>query len=213
VQANACEAGVMPKLKRSSISVQANACEAGVMPELKPFQVFINTFLLVAGMAFGLPAWAHGGEDHGDAPAPVMAVETAPRAVAESDEFELVAVLNGGKLTLYLDRFATNEPVADAQVEVESGALKVAAAQVAPGVYALPGEDFVSPGKYPLTISVQAGDSADLLATTLDLAKPVAGVEHAHSWIEWVKWGISGALLIAAAGLVVVRRHKKNRNI
>lgn len=167
-------------------------------------------FLLIAAIAFALPAWGHGGEDHGDAPAPAMAVAAAPRAVAASDEFELVALLEGGKLTLYLDRFATNEPVADAQVEVESGAFKAGATQVAPGVYALPGAAFAGPGKHPLTISVEAGDTADLLATTLDLARPAAGVEHAHTRGEWAVWGASGALLLAAAALLAMRRRKKN---
>ncbi len=169
-----------------------------------------NIFPFVVAMALALPAWGHGDEDHGDAPAPAMAVEAAPRAVAVSDEFELVAVLRGGKLTLYLDRFATNEPVADATVEVESGALKAVATQVAPGVYALDGASFAKPGKYPLTISVQAGDSADLLAATLDLAGAADGVAHAHSEGEWAVWGVSGALLLVAAVLLALRR-KKNR--
>lgn len=167
--------------------------------------------LLVAAMALALPAWGHGGEDHGDAPAPVMAVEAAPRAVAASEEFELVVVSQGGKLTLYLDRFATNEPVADAQVEVESGALKAVATQVAPGVYALGGASFAKPGKYPLTISVQAGDSADLLAATLDLSAPAGGVAHAHSKSEWAVWGVSGALLLVAAALLALWRGRKDR--
>jgi hypothetical protein len=165
----------------------------------------------VAIAVFALSAWAHGGEDHGEGAAPAMTDNVAPRASAQTDEFELVAVLADGKLTLYLDRFASNEPVPDAQIEVESGALKAVAAQVAPGVYTLPGGAFVQPGKYPLAISVQAGDVADLLTATLDLAQPAAGVEHAHGWSEWAVWGASGALLLAGVGLVVMRRHKQNR--
>lgn len=168
-----------------------------------------NTFVVAA--FFALPAWAHGDEDHGDGAKPAMAADSAPRASAQTEEFELVAVVEGGKLTLYLDRFATNEPVADAQIEVESGALQAVATQVAPGVYSAPGEAFAKPGKYPLAISVQAGDTSDLLTATLDLAMPVAGVEHAHGWGEWTVWGASGALLLAGVGLVAVRRRKKNR--
>ena len=140
-----------------------------------------------------------------------MAGDVAPRTSAQSDEFELVAVLAEGKLTLYLDRYADNAPVPDAEVEIESGAFKAVAAQVAPGVYTVPGQAFAQPGKYPRTISVQAGDAADLLTATLDLAPPAAGVEHAHGWGEWTVWGASGALLLAGAGLVAVRRRKMNR--
>ena len=89
---------------------------------------FIATAFLASAAA------AHGGEDHGDGAAPAIAGDVAPRAAAQSAEFELVAVLTEGKLTLYLDRYADNAPVPDAEVEVESGSFKAVAAQVAPGV-------------------------------------------------------------------------------
>lgn len=177
----------------------------------------INQFLATALVAiFSLSAWAHGGEDHGSEAAPAPSAALAPRAAAATDEFELVAVLEGRKLTLSLDRFATNEPVADAQIEVESGGLKAAATQAAPGVYWIPGDSFAIPGKYPLAISVQAGESADLLTATLDLSHPVAGAKPSsalNGWAVWTgraTWGGSGALLLAGAGLFAVRRRKKN---
>jgi hypothetical protein len=46
------------------------------------------------------------------------------RAVAATEEFEVVAVLEGKNLVVYVDRFASNEPVAKARVEVEGGGLK-----------------------------------------------------------------------------------------
>lgn len=174
-------------------------------------------------MTVALSALAHAGGDasdghsHGEATKPSMTADIGPRASAQTEEFELVAVLEGGKLTLYLDRFATNEPVADAQVEVESGTLKAAAIQAAPGVYSLPGEAFANPGKYPLAISVQAGDSADLLSVTLDLSRavtsaaPAAGAAPVISWGNWAVGGAAGALLLCGAALVAVRRRKNSR--
>ena len=165
-------------------------------------------------LAFALSALAHAGGDasdghsHGEAAAPAIVVAGAPRASAGTEEFELVAVLEGKKLTLYLDRFATNEPVADAQIEVDSSTLKAAATQVAPGVYSLPGEAFAKPGKYPLAISVQAGDSSDLLTITLDLPQPVADAAPVNSWSNWAVGGAAGALLLAGAALVAARRRK-----
>ncbi|MFA7291307.1 MAG: hypothetical protein WC023_03560 [Rhodocyclaceae bacterium] len=175
----------------------------------------IRTFFITAVLALSsLSAWAHGGEDHGDEgnarPAPTSGA--APRAIAQTEEFELVAVLEGNKLTLTVDRFATNEPVVDAQIELEGGSLKAVATQGAPGVYTIPGEHFVAPGKYPLAISIEAGESADLLTTTLDLAAPATGVEHSHAASEWSIWGAAGTLLLAGAGLIVLRRRHKNRN-
>ena len=173
--------------------------------------------IYLVSMIFALSALAHAGGDssdghsHAEAPIAAITVDAAPRASAQTEEFELVAVLEGRKLTLYLDRFATNEPVADAQIEVESGVIKAVATQIAPGVYALPGEAFANPGKYPLAISVQAGDSSDLLTVTLDLPHPVLGVGPVYSWSNWAVGGAAGALLLVGAGFVAVRRRKQNR--
>lgn len=165
-----------------------------------------------------LAAWGHGGEDHGDkdhgdAAAVATPGDIAPRASAQTEDFELLAVLAGGKLTLYLDRYADNEPVAGAAIEVESGAYKAVAREVEPGVYAVPGNAFAKPGKYPLTFSIQAGETADLLAATLDRSAPPVGVEHVHTWDEWAIWGGAGALLLAGVGLAAIRRRQKTTAI
>ena len=46
----------------------------------------------------------------------------APRAEAASEQYELVAIARGGDLVIYLDRFATNESVDGASIEVETPA-------------------------------------------------------------------------------------------
>lgn len=177
---------------------------------MKNIATFLAAFLVAA---FSYSAWAHGDEDHSKDATPIATVGArAPHTSAQTEEFEMVAVLEAGKLTLTLDRFATNEPISDAEVEVESGAMKAVATQVTPGVYWVPGDAFTAPGKYPLTISVQAGDTADLLTATLDLPQQVAAIEEpVKSWIDWTGWGASGALLLTGAGLVA-RRREKNRN-
>ena len=170
---------------------------------------------IIFSTAFLVPALAFAGGDssdghtHGEAVPPELIAEAAPRTSTQSDEFELVAVLAEGKLTLYLDRYADNAPVPDAEIEIESGTFKAVATQVAPGVYAVPGQAFIRSGRHPLTISVQAGDAADLLTTTLDNALPAAGVEHVDGWGEWTVWGAAGGLLAVAGGLVLVGRRKR----
>ena len=69
------------------------------------------------------PAWAGEGHDHGDA-APAAVGQALPRFSAVSETFELVGVLNGKQITLYLDRFADNSPVRGAQIELEIGGAK-----------------------------------------------------------------------------------------
>ncbi len=161
-------------------------------------------------VAFSWGAWAHGGEDHGDAAPAVIGATMAPRATAQTEDFELVAQVQGSTLTLTLDRFATNAPVLDAQIEVENGTrLKAMAKQIAPGVYALQAPLFASPGSYPLAFSVQAGDTTDLLAATLDIAAPSAGTLHVNGREEWVTWAASAAVLVFGMALVMLRQRKR----
>jgi len=162
---------------------------------------------VLMGAALALPAWSHEGHD--DAAPPVVSAQVAPRAAGESDEFEMVAVVQGSQLVLYLDRFASNEPVAGAQLEVEGGGFKGIAAETAPGVYSLPAGALAGPGRHALTVSVQAGDVADLLTATLDVAKPAADVAHARPWREWAAWGALGAVLLG--GVLIVLRRRKNQ--
>lgn len=172
-------------------------------------------FLSLALSTLSLGAWAHGGEDHGDTAAPVASTGMAPRASAQTEDFELVAQVQGATLTLTLDRFATNAPVVDAQIEVDNGSvLKQTAKQIAPGVYAVQGTPFEVPGRYPLTFSVQAGDTSDLLAATLDIAAPTSGADPVHNGVKraaWVTWAVSAAVLIFGLVLVLLRRRKRIR--
>lgn len=166
--------------------------------------------MVMAGAA--VSAWAHGGEDHdhgAPAPAPVQ-MGQAPRATAQTEDFEMVAVLQGTPpvLTLYVDRFASNEPVDGATVELESGAFKAVAKPMAPGVYTVPGQAFSQPGRYPLTVSVQTAEGADLLDAILQYEAPVAKAA-ASGWAgrgPWA-WG-AGVVALLAVMSVALRRHK-----
>ncbi len=139
----------------------------------------------------------------------------APRASAQTEDFELVAQAQGTTLTLTLDRFATNEPVVDAQIEVESGSvLKQTAKQIAPGVYMVQATPFGVPGSYPLSLFVQSGDTSDLMATTLEIAAPTPDSGHAHGgvkWAAWAAWAVSAAALVFVLTLVLLRRSNRIR--
>jgi len=168
----------------------------------------IAPFLI--SIALALPAWAHEGEDHG-APAPTAAAtEVAPRAATVTETFGVLVAARHGGLTLYLDRAATNEPVTGARIEVESGALKTDAQPVEPGVYRVDTEHFALPGKYPMTIAVEAEDAADLMSVTLEVPAQAAAAPPSSTrptaWDRAALWGASGALLFAGVGLVAVRR-------
>lgn len=155
-------------------------------------------------------AFGHGGEDHG-APPPSVVQTVAPRTAAATEAFEVVALLADQKLVIYVDRFVSNEPVAQAKVEVEGAGLQGVARETDPGTYLLDLATPLPPGRHPLTISVEAGDSVDLLPATLDTSVAVPHEVHTHAWSEWLVWILSGALLLASGILFAVRRYSRAR--
>ena len=113
------------------------------------------------------PALAHPG--HGDEAPPPVAGNAAPRTEAHSDLFELVLTVQGGAGVIYLDRFATNEPVEGAIVEVGEGDATATAEAQPDGTYRLAAPWLARPGRHELVFTVTAGDQADLLNASLDL--------------------------------------------
>jgi cobalt-zinc-cadmium efflux system membrane fusion protein len=140
-----------------------------------------------------VPAFAHEGHAHGgEEPKPVVAT-AAPTLETSSSEFELVAVAQGTTLLAYLDRFATNEPVNGASVEVSADGEAVMASPVEgeEGVYRLQAGWLSKPGPHELTVSITAADAADLLIGTLEI--PAAAADEQASGTAQPS-GVSGVL-------------------
>ena len=92
------------------------------------------TFLVAAQLLCTGVAVAHEGHDH-DAPPPLN-LPVAPRVVAVTPDYELVGVLSGEhRLTIFLHRFETGEPVKDAKIFVSAGEHEVEAARKEDGVF------------------------------------------------------------------------------
>jgi membrane fusion protein, heavy metal efflux system len=155
-------------------------------------------------------AWAGEGHDHGDAPA-ATAGTASPRVSSHSDLFELVGVVDGGELKIYLDRYATNEPITNATIEVEVGSIKGIAAAQPDGSYSFKNDVFSKPGELAVTFTVLAGQDTDLLAGELKIGKIDAA--HAHDatgrpWMRWAAYG-GGALLLVAIAVIAIRRVRR----
>jgi RND family efflux transporter MFP subunit len=133
--------------------------------------------LLAAGL-LAAPARAHEGHDHG-APPPPVSNTIAPRGEAVSDAFELTAIPREGRLTLYLDRFRTNEPVRGAVVEVETPEGQRRAAETADAAYVLPVPWMAKPGTHDLLVTVSAGDVVDVLTVSVNVPAPKASASVA----------------------------------
>ena len=167
--------------------------------------------LMALSLAVASPAWAGDGHDHGDAPA-VTAGSTLPRFAATSELFELVGVLDGKHLTLWLDHAADNSPVKDAKLELELGGIKVPVKVHGEGEFEATLAKPLTPGEFPVAATVYAGEEADLLAGDFDIHAEAEAAEaaHTHGWQEYALWAaIAGAALAGLAALI--RRLRSQR--
>ncbi|MBB4845814.1 hypothetical protein HNP55_004366 [Paucibacter oligotrophus] len=183
---------------------------------MKASHFFFFSSRPILALALGLSAlaaWASSGAhgpngEHLDAQAPgTAAVSSAPRLEARSELFELVARLDGGELSILIDRYASNEPLLGADVELESGPLKAKAKFHADlGDYAVDDPALLkllsTPGEHPLIITVLAGAESDLLDGVLHVAAGTAR-DAAHGpggdqgpGSGWWRWALGAAILL-----------------
>jgi hypothetical protein len=151
-----------------------------------------------------MPALADDGHDHGGA-APAATGSALPRFAAVSEAFELVGVLDGRQLTLYLDRFADNTPVRGAQIELDMAGTRLKAEAHGEDAYQVTLGSAPQPGVLPITATVTAGSEVDLLAGELDLHEaPHAdepGPAVAYTRLAgWAAAGLAACALLVFAG-------------
>jgi hypothetical protein len=173
------------------------------------------SLMLILALIVNFPAHAgpgaHGPDgEHLDAPAGQITANTRPRVEANSELFELVAELHEGELSILIDHYATNEPVLDGKLQVESGALKATAKFHADhGDYAIDDPDFLKQlaiaGEHALVFTVQAGNQSDLLDGVLRVSAAAAhddadhDHDHAHEYALWIGAGVAALALLAGA--------------
>lgn len=171
---------------------------------------------LYATLMLTSQALAGEGHDHGDAPAAATG-PALPRFAAQSDLFEAVGVLGKDELIVFVDRSATNEPVLNAVVELESGSIKaVGKFEATLGEYHFDGKPFQQSAVYPITLTIKAGNDSDLLSADLDVhgsESKVAAVSTSvipHTFREH-PFAVGGGLLVIIAligGYFVFSRKK-----
>lgn len=143
-----------------------------------------------------LAAPAHEGHDD----APAQQTSAAPRFAAVSDQFELVGVIDGRSLTLFLDHAGDNSPVHDARLELEVGGKALAVTQVAEGRYQAELAEPLADGETPVMATVVAGAASDLLAADIDWHAPAAATQES-AWSGKRQLAVAAAMLLALAAL------------
>ena len=156
------------------------------------------------GLAFAGP-----DRDHGDA-ASAAGSTASPRIAAHSDLFELVGIVGNGQMTVYLDRYVTNEPIANAKIEFESGAHQGLAQPQADGTYLIKFDALAKPGQLSFSFTIAAGTETDLLAGDLEIVDHHED-DHAETGRPWWRWlGYAFAVVIALGIAVLYTRRVKS---
>jgi cobalt-zinc-cadmium efflux system membrane fusion protein len=172
----------------------------------------------VAGVFLSLstPLAHEGGHEDDDATRSALSSSTYPRVTAQSELYELVGIVRGERLSIYLDHFATNEPVVDAKVKVAIGDTEpVDAERTENGVYTISLPRLARTGSVEVVFNVTAASGDDLLVGGLTLRRdtePSAADSSTRSlslWIGSVPWPIGHPiiLILIAFGLGVLFGH------
>lgn len=177
------------------------------MTTIKKITIYMPWILVLLMPLFAL---AHGGEEHGDeAKTPASLPATGLRLELKSPDVELLGILHDGKLTLYADRYASNEPIRNAKIELESNGRRVLAQAEKDGSYTVSADWLKQPGKHEVVVSVEADGLEDLLIGSLEV--PATKSEtHGRSWSDYAKWTAGGsvAAILLAALFKLLRRRK-----
>ena len=135
-------------------------CPFGLLDSMRSIAAltWIAAFLFVPTVSR-----AHEGHDHDESTRSALASSTYPRVTAQSELYEVVGILKGERLSIYLDRAATNAPVTDAKVSVTIGDGEAIDTEPAEnGTYAVSSPRLSGTGSVEIVFAVTA-NNADLL--------------------------------------------------
>lgn len=166
--------------------------------------------LLLFASVLAFPTRAHEGHDH-DKPAPLN-LPIAPRVTAVTPDYELVGVRSGAKrLTIFLRRFETSEPIADATLAVSLGDARSDAKSNGEGIYELEADWLQSKAALDLVFHLTLPTDQDVLAGTLEgEAQEANQLSFAGPWRAAVWLGLTAAALgCGLVGFAVLRIRRR----
>ena len=167
----------------------------------------LRSLALCAGLIATAAIAGPGGPDHNHgAESPKSTTKQNPRVIAVSADHQLVGILKGDNLIVYLDRTIDNSPITTATLEFEANGKMHRATLLADGTYSLP-IALLGSGPEISVIAAISGSNVDLLSGTLNIPSNRNGAASApHGRLsEFLHRQISmEALLLAAAGTLGV---------
>jgi multidrug efflux pump subunit AcrA (membrane-fusion protein) len=137
-----------------------------------------HRLILLLALASLLAVMLHAAAQ---AEAPVL----APRLDAKGSAFELLGMVKGNALTVYLDDVNTNEPIPKARFDIDTGDKnrRILLKETEPGLYWGQADWLTQPGETDFVITVKAGKRSDLLGGTLKIPSPPPAI--VNLWAVW----------------------------
>ncbi len=188
-----------------------------MMCHIKFHQFF--AYLVIGSSFFISSTYAGPGHDHGEEEANTtpLNVMAAPRFATQSEQFELVGILEEVNLHLYLDDYASNAPIEGATLEVEINGETMLAEPEGAGEYhatlPAPLEDSV----HALMITVLTEKTSDLLIAELDVhtahQEPQQQEKEPAIDKQYLPWllGMVGVFLLLV--LLMMMKDRKQRGV
>ena len=168
---------------------------------LKPFMA-----MLAAVIFLTIPAIvsAHGDEDHGATTNIGAPTGAKPRIEARTATAELVGAVDGDDMTIWIDGWADNAPITNANVNVTiDGQSK--SAKSAGGVYTLSDPKLETAGTHQLAFLITRAGNVESLSAELN----VPGAQATAASDGWTYWIVAAAVaVLAIIGLVFWRSRK-----
>jgi membrane fusion protein, heavy metal efflux system len=190
-----------------------------------PYPLSVLVLLTSLGLAVIAPPAVLAGPGHSHAEsAPAQAAgPVTHRIQAHSEAFELVGIVEAKTLSLFLDEYATNEPIERARIEIEAvrgepspKTLKVILEQSEDGVFKWTDSAFEEPAVWAVSFTITAGKQVDILAGELDIHLPQAGPQSDdrldHGWVALLLPWLIGAAVSLLLLACLVRGWTKRRS-
>lgn len=182
---------------------------AGFMRTLIPY--LIIGFTLNVQLLHAAPG-AHGPDGEHLATETSQQLSLLPRFETFSELFELVGELQPHSLVLHLHDYQSNQPVANAQIELETANLSSSANYIADkNHYVIDDPALLAglqqPGSHEIILTIISEDNADLLTASLDYSAATThddASHHHHGHFPW--WSLPVGLLVFVAGVLFGRR-------
>jgi cobalt-zinc-cadmium efflux system membrane fusion protein len=167
-------------------------------------------FALVA-LAGRAPLHAHEGHDHADKSAAEAGSLASPRVVAVSERYQLVGIVEGEVLVVYLDRAADNAPVTTASIEISLNGQPHKAEPQSNGTYEITAPILKRAGQIEVLVAIADAGTSDLLVGALAITPSGASATKATRTAIGERLLLAGAVAgLALLGLVGFRRWRRS---